>query len=557
MVEDQFFQQLQRQAIREHNQLEVALRQSEERYRALSELTSDYTYAYRLEPNGTFVPELLNEAFTRVCGYTLEELSIEGWKSLIPFKERPLVLRHVERLMLGEADICEHRIITKSGEIRWVRNYARPVEGGMLRIYGAAQDITERKQAETEREQLLKREQEARIEAEAANRLKDEFLAILSHELRSPLNAILGWAQLLCQQKFNEVTTAKALQIIQRNALLQAKLIEELLDISYIIRGKLVLQKNLVNLMPVIESAISTVQLAADAKAIQLVSELDSDAGLVLGDMDRLQQVFWNLLANAIKFTPDGGQVEIRLERVNAQIEVTVSDTGQGISPDFLPFIFGRFRQADSTTTRLHGGLGLGLAIVRQLVEQHGGTVLVMSLGSGQGATFTVQLPLASTEQQTSASGQKNLLKNDSKLSDVRVLVVDDEADARELIAIILQHNGAQVTTTASVREALQALEIYQPDVIVSDIGMPDEDGYTLIRQVRALEAQRGKFFPAVALTAFARAEDCQQALMAGFQSHVTKPIQPAELVAVVASLAQQIGNQALKQDSSVNGNRN
>ena len=397
------------------------------------------------------------------------------------------------------------------------------------------------------KDELLMREQIIRAEAEGANRAKDEFLSILSHELRTPLNAILGWSAMLRQRTLSEDKVLRALETIERNAKSQAQLIEDILDISRIITGKLRLQVRPVNLVPVIESAIESVRLAAEAKSIRLQSRLDSQAGLLLGDANRLQQVVWNLLSNALKFTPKDGRVEIRLQRVNSHAEITVSDTGLGISSDFLPFVFDRFRQHDSTTTRSYGGLGLGLAIVRQLVELHGGTVTVVSPGIGQGTTFTVTLPAmiipqppSDPEPLNSIVETKPRVEASPSLEGLQILVVDDEADALELLNTILQNNGAEVIAVASVKQALTIIETAtdrSPDVLVSDIGMPDEDGYSLIRKLRQLEAQRGGKLPAIALTAYAASDDRRQALLAGFQMHLTKPVDAAELVAVVASL--------------------
>ena len=397
------------------------------------------------------------------------------------------------------------------------------------------------------KDELLMREQMIRAEAEAANRAKDEFLSILSHELRTPLNAILGWSAMLRQRTLSQDKVLRALETIERNAKSQAQLIEDILDISRIITGKLRLQVRPVNLVPVIESAIESVRLAAEAKSIRLESVLDSQAGLLLGDANRLQQVLWNLLSNALKFTPKDGRVEIRLQRVNSHAEITVSDTGLGISSDFLPFVFDRFRQHDSTTTRSYGGLGLGLAIVRQLVELHGGTVTVVSPGIGQGTTFTVTLPAmiipqppSDPEPLNSIVETKPRVETSPTLEGLQILVVDDEADALELLNTILQNNGAEVIAVASVKQALTIIETARdrsPDVLVSDIGMPDEDGYSLIRKLRQLEAQRGGRLPAIALTAYAGSDDRRQALLAGFQMHLTKPVDAAELVAVVASL--------------------
>jgi signal transduction histidine kinase/DNA-binding response OmpR family regulator len=407
------------------------------------------------------------------------------------------------------------------------------------------QEVTERKQAEEERSKLLVREQAARAEAEAANRTKDEFLATLSHELRTPLTAVLGWAHLLRSGKLTDETAANALETIERNARAQSQLIDDLLDVSRIITGKLSLDTRAIELGPIVEAAINSVRPAAQAKNIQLHADLNQATGLVAGDASRLQQVVWNLFSNSIKFTPQNGRVNVRLKRSNSHAEITVSDTGQGISPEFLPHVFDRFRQADGTTTRTHGGLGLGLAIVRHLVELHGGTVHADSAGAGQGATFTVNLPLINSgvdyseaERAHSAPVDGETTISYSLLDGLRVLVVDDEVDTRDLIAAVLSRVGAEVQTAATASEALQALERWVPDVLISDIGMPDEDGYTLIKKVRELDAKQPGWIPALALTAYASVEDRMRALSAGFQMHMTKPLDPAELVAVVASLS-------------------
>lgn len=410
-------------------------------------------------------------------------------------------------------------------------------------------DITERIQAQEERNQLLTREQEARTAAEASNRLKDEFLATLSHELRSPLNAMLGWTNLLTTRKFDEATTKRAIETIERNARSQAQLVEDLLDVSRIIQGKLRLNVRPIELIAVINAALETVRPAAEAKKIRLQSVLDPNAGAVAGDFNRLQQVAWNLLSNAVKFTPKGGRVQVCLQRVNSHVEMIVTDTGQGISPDFVPYVFDRFRQADSSSTRTYNGLGLGLAIVRQLVELHGGTVYAESQGERQGATFTVKLPLipirveVSQEERIHPSDSPRLpFDNLPKLNGVRVLLVDDEADARGFIIAALEECGAEVIAVGSVREALEAVSPLKPDVLVSDIGMPLEDGYILIRKLREMTAEQGGQIPAIALTAYARAEDRMKAIAAGFQIHIPKPVELAELVTVVASLAKRRG---------------
>ncbi|MEG4110013.1 ATP-binding protein [Microcoleus sp. S13_C5] len=429
-----------------------------------------------------------------------------------------------------------------------LENSRRRIQAINVELEQRVQERTSQLEASNRtKDELLMREQIIRADAEAANRAKDEFLSILSHELRTPLNAILGWSTMLRQKNLSEDKVARALETIERNAQSQAQLIEDILDVSRIITGKLRLRVRPVNLVPVIESAIESVHLAAEAKSIRLQSVLDSEAGPLLGDADRLQQVVWNLLSNALKFTPKDGRVQIRLQRVNSHVEITVSDTGTGISSDFLPFVFDRFRQHDSTTTRSYGGLGLGLAIVRQLVELHGGTVTVVSPGIGQGTTFTVKLPVmiihlppSDPEPLHSLVEGNGMFQASPTLEGLQILVVEDEADALDLLSTILEKYGADVMAVASVKEALTIIETAtdrSPDVLVSDIGMPDEDGYSLIRKLRQLEAQRGGRLPAIALTAYARNDDRQQALLAGFQMHLTKPVDAAELVAVVASL--------------------
>lgn len=406
-------------------------------------------------------------------------------------------------------------------------------------------DITARKQAEAERAQLLEREQAARSQAEAVNRLKDEFLATLSHELRSPLNAIIGWTQLLSSRKFDAATTTRAIETIGRNARAQAQLVEDLLDVSRIIQGKVRLNVQPLDMKPLIEAAIETMRPAAEAKEIHLQSVLDPRAGSIAGDSDRLQQIVWNLVSNAIKFTPKSGRVQVRLEQVNSQVEVAISDSGQGIEPQFVPYVFDRFRQADSSTTRSYSGLGLGLAIVRHLVELHGGTVHAHSPGIGQGATFTVKLPLIPVQLEFEEGDRvhpkvgKGAPFNAPDLSKVRILVVDDEVDAREYVVAVLEECKAEVLVANSAQAAIDLLTQQSPDVLVSDIGMPEADGYSLIAQVRSLPAEQGGQIPAVALTAYARVEDRTRTIAAGFQSHLSKPVEPAELVAIVARLAQ------------------
>jgi signal transduction histidine kinase len=385
--------------------------------------------------------------------------------------------------------------------------------------------------------------QERTRELHRANQAKDEFLATLSHELRTPLTAIFGWAQMLRSGKLDEPTFRRALDSIERNARMQVQLIDDLLDISRIITGKLRLQVRPVELGPVIEAATDAVQPAAEAKGILLVRQIQPKAGLVSGDPDRLQQVVWNLLSNAIKFTSKGGEITVSVLRVDSSVEVSVTDTGQGIDGDFLPYVFDRFRQADSTTTRRYGGLGLGLSIVRHLVEMHGGTAMAESAGLGHGATFKVRFPLVGirvSEEGSSggAVGKGPALMGAPSLSGVEVLVVEDEPETRELLVAVLAQCGAAVKAAASASCAMETLQHWRPDVLISDIGMPGEDGYELIKKIRTRERESDRRIPAVALTAYARAEDRVRALSAGFQFYVPKPVEPTELAAVVASLA-------------------
>jgi signal transduction histidine kinase/CheY-like chemotaxis protein len=390
------------------------------------------------------------------------------------------------------------------------------------------------------RSHLYEAERTARSAAEAANRVKDEFLAVLSHELRTPLNPILGWAKLLRSRKFDPATSDRALETIERNAKLQTQLIEDLLDVSRILQGKLSLNVYPVDLVSTIEAAIETVRLSAEAKSIQIQTILEPGVGQVSGDANRLQQVVWNLLANAVKFTPPGGQVAIALEQVEAQAQIRVTDTGKGIAPEFLPYVFDYFRQEDGTTTRTFGGLGLGLAIVRHLVELHGGTVSVSSPGEGQGATFLIKLPCLQNDRERQSDEKDNfsVLTFDSlPLSGLQILVVDDDADMREFLCFLLEQSGATVTSVASAVAALTALSQSQPNVIISDIGMPEINGYMLMRQVRSLKPDQGGNIPAIALTAYAAEIDYQQAIAAGFQRHVPKPVEPEALVKAIASL--------------------
>jgi PAS domain S-box-containing protein len=438
---------------------------------------------------------------------------------------------------------------TKDGkrrEVEFVSNVYD--EGGHQVIQCNIRDITARKQGEEEFKQLMVREKAARAEAEAANHVKDEFLATVSHELRTPLTSIVGFATMLRTDSLDEASSTRAVEIIDRNAQTLAQLIEDLLDFSRIINGKFQLQVRPLGLGEIVNATIESLRPAADAKEIQIQSHLDPDVGLVSGDPNRLQQVVSNLLANAIKFTPDGGRVEVKLGRVNSHARLIVSDTGAGISPDFLPYVFDRFRQSDSASTRKYGGLGLGLAIVRQIVEMHGGTVQAESYGETQGASFTVKIPLlvlpqieksqANTSKRTGQVQEKKAALNyPREINGLRVLLVDDDASTLEMLTAVLNHGGAQVRNSTSAAHALEMLQQWKPDLLLSDIAMPDKNGYWLIAQVRGLEKERGGRIPAVALTAYAGIEDRTRVLMAGFDMFVPKPVHLPELLATLASL--------------------
>src|SRR5215212_4957036 len=420
--------------------------------------------------------------------------------------------------------------------------YLKNIEHSEAHVEELSRYLCELKMSEAEREKILLRERVARAEAEAANRLKDEFLSTLSHELRTPLTSIIGWTTLMRAGQVRGEVQAQALETIERNAKVQSRLIDDLLDLSRIISGKLLLETREVNLDTVISNSIEVVRPAAKAKGIQLTYECEPGGKTVSGDSARLQQVAWNLLSNAVKFTPEGGHVSVRLAREGARVKFSVSDTGRGIPAEFLPHVFERFRQADSATTRAYGGLGLGLAIVRHLVEMHGGSVRVESPGVDKGATFSVTFPLAQAAaapcscQQEETAGALSLSRPEG-LAGVRVLVVDDEHDTRRLISTVIAQSGAEVTACASAGEALETLKTWRPHILMSDIGMPGEDGYALIRQVRALPPERGGRTPAAALTAYARDEDRGRALDAGYQLHIAKPFNPHELLAAVSDL--------------------
>lgn len=528
-------------------QVQEAQRDAEERLRMMVESVKDYAI-FSLNTEGCITS--WNTGAERVFGYT--EAEIVGHKNAIIFTPEDRASgapaqEITKAAVTGRAE-DERWHLRKDGSRFFASGILAPIrdEAGALRGFTkVARDMTERKEVEEERAKLLESERAARSEAERTSRLKDEFLLTLSHELRTPLNAILGWSQLLRRGNMDTAKIAHGLEIIERNVRAQGQLIEDLLDMSRIISGKLRLNVQRIDLVAVIEAALETVRLSAGAKNIRLHSVLDPLAGIVLGDPARLQQIVWNLLSNAIKFTPKGGRVEVVLERVSSHVEISVTDTGQGIKPEFLPYVFDRFRQADASTTRNHGGLGLGLAIVKHLTELHGGSVKVKSAGEGKGTTFVIALPLVVDKpkqvkpEEFDRNATMRAVIDDTQLAldGVKVLVVDDEPDARELIKLVLEECHAEVITTASAQEALEVLEHDNLDVLVSDIGMPQEDGYQFIHKVRMLGPDRGGKIPAVALTAYARAEDRKRALLSGYQMNVAKPVEPTELIAVVSSL--------------------
>ena len=499
----------------------------------------------------------------RIFGYSAEEMIGTSIMRLIPpdrLEEETEILSRIRR---GQRlDPFETVRLAKDGRRLQLSMTISPIMDASGHVIGAskvARDITERKKAEEalkkameeaetanrERLLLLDSEREARSQAEQASRMKDEFLATLSHELRTPLNAVLGWANILRLGKRQGEELIQGLDIIERNARIQAKIIEDLLDMSRIISGKVRLDAQWIELAAVLNESIETLRSTAQAKGVRLQAMLDLFAGPIFGDPSRLQQVFWNLLNNAIKFTPKDGKVEVLLKRAGSEVEVTVVDTGEGIAPGFLPYVFDRFQQGDASTTRRHGGLGLGLAIVKELVELHGGTVRVESEGLGKGATFTVRLPLTAAYSEPNKEKQLpeavlpgNQPLPEVSLANIRVLVVDDEIDACDLVKVLLEMAGATVSTAGSASEAMEHILATRPDVLICDIGMQEEDGYSLIRRLRALEKKEEGALPAIALSAYARSEDRTKAIRSGFQNHLAKPVEPAELLAIVSSLA-------------------
>lgn len=492
-----------------------------------------------------------NKAAQEIFGYTADEAVGQSVLMLIPNHLRDEEKMILSRIRNGERVQHYHtKRRAKDGRLLDVSLTVSPIKDENGKVIGASKilrDITRQKQIEEERDALLAREKEAREQAEQASRAKDEFLGLLSHELRTPLNSILGWTRILSSHHLDEAAAEQALETIDRNAKLQARLIDDMLDVSRIISGKLRLDAQPVDLTSVINSAVETIRPAAEAKQIHMYVTLDFGTGNVLGDPVRLQQVVWNLVSNAVKFVPRQGSVRVSLRRVNSHLELVVSDSGPGIDEDFLPFVFERFRQADSTTHKRYAGLGLGLSIVRHLAELHGGTVEAANSTDGQGAVFTVRLPVMAVSRSMEQladraheiqSAMASTLSFDCPpdLKGIKVLAVDDEPDARGLLQALFEQCGAEVRTAGSANEAIEMLGDYAPDVLVSDIGMPGEDGYSLIRRIRESNESYRRI-PAVALTAFARTEDRFHALHAGYNMHVPKPVEPAELALVISRL--------------------
>jgi PAS domain S-box-containing protein len=496
-----------------------------------------------------------NQAAVRMFGWTEAEAVGQRITLIIPEERLSEEDDVLARLRRGER-IHHFETVrrTKDGRLLDVSLTVSPVRNAAGHVVGAskiARDISDRRAFERIRQVLLEREQEAHAEAEALSRSKDQFLATLSHELRTPLNAIYGWARMLDAGQLDAKSTRRATQAILRNAAVQVQLIEDLFDVSRVITGNMRLDVQPLNVSTMLEAALDTVRPAATTKRIRLESVLDPRAGPIMGDPGRLQQVAWNLLMNAVKFTPNGGRVQLHLRRANSHIEIAVSDTGEGIAPDQLPRLFERFRQADSGPTRRHTGLGIGLALVRHLVELHGGTVTAESAGLGRGATFTVKLPMSVVQHpptpppQHGDAEQSVRSPEDVKpvsLRNLRVLVVDDDSEGRELAGLVLVNAGAEARTVSSAAEAMAMLEEWLPDVMITDLEMPEEDGFSLLRRARRATMLHGQRLPALALTAYGRPEDRVRILAAGFNMHLAKPADPTELVLAVGSLSGRTG---------------
>lgn len=538
LLDDQLTVQSICRDITERRQAEQALRASEERYRQIVETADEGIWIVDADARTTFV----NQKMANLLGYAPVDMLGRKMYEFMDDEAIAIATANFQEQEQGIKEQQDFRFRCKDGSYIWTMISTNLLMNDRKEFMGALAmitDVTARKQAEREREQILERERIARAEAERANRIKDEFLAILSHELRSPLNPILGWASLLQNRKVSDETLTQALQAIERNVRLQVQLVDDLLDVSRILRGKLVLTEIPVDMVSIVQAAIETVQLAANAKGIAIEMPSVDTRMMVLGDASRLQQVIWNLLSNAIKFSPNGGKVTIRMAQTDTQVQVQIQDTGKGISPDFLPHIFEHFRQQDSTTTRQFGGLGLGLAIVRYITEMHGGSVAADSPGEEQGATFTVELPRLQ-ETPTEHRSRPRPHNAAAGLQGLRILVVEDNNDTRDFLKFLLEESGAVAAAAASAAEGLTLLDTLSFDLLISDIGMPDMDGYTLIRKIRERSPEQGGNMPAIALTAFAGEQDRQQTQEAGFQVHMAKPILPNQLIDTILSLVHQ-----------------
>lgn len=539
-----------REHFSEQHAAQRQIREAEQRYRLLIENIRDYAI-FVVDPNGCVAS--WNSGAQKILGYSLEEalgLQVDAFFSVEDRDNKLFEREMAEARTNGRATSAGWRI-RKDGEqfsVEGVLTAIRDDDGLLIGYAKFMRDVTEWQRAQTERERLFESERTARAEAELAGRMKDEFLATLSHELRTPLHAVLGWSNVLRRLDGLPPKALDGLSTIERNARSQAKIIEDLLDMSAIISGKVRLDVQRVELAAVLGATIETVRPAAEAKGVRLHVMLDPLVRAVSGDPNRLQQIFWNLLTNAVKFTPKLGRVSVTLERVNSHVEANITDTGEGIDPNFLPHVFDRFRQADATTTRRHGGLGLGLSIVKQLVELHGGQISAKSAGPGKGASFRVTLPIMVTsvhpdeervrrEHPARSQPEEHALDTSQPdLTGSKILVVDDEADARALIRRLLDECGAIVSTASSASEALTQIEASPPNLLISDIGLPHEDGYSLIQRIRGLPGRIGTI-PAIALTAYARVEDRIRVIQAGYQVHLAKPVEPVELLAMAASL--------------------
>lgn len=519
------------------------MRTSEIRYRRLFESARD---GILILDAATLEITDANPFMTELLGYSRDEFVGRALWEIGLFKDKDASLQAALELQSnGYLRYEDLPLQTKDGNLREVEFVSNVYEEDSHQVIQCnIRDITDRKRAEEERRLLLETATTARAEADAANEIKDQFLATLSHELRTPLTSILGWSQLLNNGELDDATAKRALENVVRNARAQRHLIDDLLDVARITTGKLRLEVHAVKLAELIESVVDGVRPAADARGIRIDAVLDSVVRPISGDPDRLRQIFWNLLTNAIKFTPKGGAVQARLERIASHIEIIITDTGQGIDPELLPHIFNRFGTSNSSDSRRNGGLGLGLSIVRQLVELHGGSVTAQSPGEGLGSTFRVVLPVRSVYPESDGPNKqvmilRNIRTNEQlALHGLRLLVVDDELDARELVDAVLTAKGAAVVSVGSAVEALEEIERQPFDVLISDLGMPVMDGYDLISKIRQLPQECGGRIPAAALTAYAGIEDFERAILAGYQIHVPKPVEPDELTAVVATLA-------------------